>query len=347
MKKGNLSSVTLAVSLVFGSNTIAANPCIKENTEFKESETYSVDGVDTVLSKRADQLVTIKIDPEETLTLQNTNKEKGSRVIKSEKGSIAFFGGNLILQKSDDSTNYGDSDSYNRHFIRVSEGALLTVDTQSTVMEGSVARGVVLSGTGLFTRGFTMNVDRSTVDLSPQRTFGADVRPDGFLNTKFADITMTAGAQDPKMNGIRVWHGGRLSAESLSLQLNGSGSKNLNFIDALYVGQGDESKYKNPAEQITISGPIRISIQDAPNARGCALALLSNRDYSIAGKTDISVSKAKTAYGLYALHRVNVLDEMTMDFRDNTEAIGIRAASGADVTAKAANIQMSGGIGCQ
>ena len=295
MKKGNLSSVTLAVSLVFGSNTIAANPCIKENTEFKESETYSVDGVDTVLSKRADQLVTIKIDPEETLTLQNTNKEKGSRVIKSEKGSIAFFGGNLILQKSDDSTNYGDSDSYNRHFIRVSEGALLTVDTQSTVMEGSVARGVVLSGTGLFTRGFTMNVDRSTVDLSPQRTFGADVRPDGFLNTKFADITMTAGAQDPK-------------------------------------------------EQITISGPIRISIQDAPNARGCALALLSNRDYSIAGKTDISVSKAKTAYGLYALHRVNVLDEMTMDFRDNTEAIGIRAASGADVTAKAANIQMSGGI---
>lgn len=93
------------------------------------------------------------------------------------------------------------------------------------------------------------------------------------------------------MNGIRVWHGGRFSAESLSLQLNGSGSKNLEFIDALYVGQGDESKYKNPAEQISVSGPIRISIQDAPNARGCALALLSNRDYSIAGKTDISVSK--------------------------------------------------------
>ena len=46
------------------------------------------------------------------------------------------------------------------------------------------------------------------------------------------------------MNGIRVWHGGRFSAESLSLQLNGSGSKNLEFIDALYVGQGDESKYK-------------------------------------------------------------------------------------------------------
>ena len=182
MKKGNLSSVTLAVSLVFGGNTIAANPCIDKSRDFEESETYCVD---TVRSKRADQLVMIKIDPEETLTLQNTNKEKRSRVIKSEKGNIVFFGGNLILQKSDDSTNYGDSDSYNRHFIRVSEGALLTVDTQSTVMEGSVARGVVLSGMGLFTRGFTMNVDRSTVDLSPQRTFGADVRPDGFLNTKF------------------------------------------------------------------------------------------------------------------------------------------------------------------
>ena len=63
---------------------------------------------------------------------------------------------------------------------------------------------------------------------------------------------MTAGVQDPKMNGIRVWHGGRFSAESLSLQLNGSGSKNLEFIDALYVGQGDESKYKNPAEQISV-----------------------------------------------------------------------------------------------
>ena len=43
MKKGNLSSVTLAVSLVFGSNTIAANPCIEKSTEFKESKNYSVD----------------------------------------------------------------------------------------------------------------------------------------------------------------------------------------------------------------------------------------------------------------------------------------------------------------
>lgn len=345
MKKGNLSSVTLAVSLVFGSNTIAANPCIEKSTEFKESKNYSVDYANTVRSKRADQLVRIKIDPKETLTLQNTNNRSKSSVVKSEtEAGIAFSGGNLILQKSDDSTDYGNSDFYNRHFIRVSEGALLSVDTQRTLMEGSVARGVVLSGAGTFTRGFTMNVDRSTIAVSPQRTFGADVRPYGSLNTKFADITMTAGVQDPKMNGIRVWHGGRFSAESLSLQLNGSGSKNLEFIDALYVGQGDESKYKNPAEQISVSGPIRISIQDASNARGCALALLSNRDYSIAGKTDISVSKTKTAYGLYAFHRVNVLDELTMDFRDNTEAIGIRAASEADVTAKAANIQMSGGI---
>ena len=62
MKKGNLSSVTLAVSLVFGSNTIAANPCIEKSTEFKESKNYSVDYANTVRSKRADQLVRIKID---------------------------------------------------------------------------------------------------------------------------------------------------------------------------------------------------------------------------------------------------------------------------------------------
>ena len=61
MKKGNLSSVTLAVSLVFGSNTIAANPCIEKSTEFKESKNYSVDYANTVRSKRADQLVRIKI----------------------------------------------------------------------------------------------------------------------------------------------------------------------------------------------------------------------------------------------------------------------------------------------
>lgn len=79
MKKGNLSSVTLAVSLVFGSNTIAANPCIDKSRDFEESKTYSVDDVDTVRSKRADQFVRIKIDPEETLTLQNTNKEKGGK----------------------------------------------------------------------------------------------------------------------------------------------------------------------------------------------------------------------------------------------------------------------------
>lgn len=164
MKKGNLSSVTLAVSLVFGSNTIAANPCIEKSTEFKESKNYSVDYANTVRSKRADQLVRIKIDPEETLTLQNTNNRSKSSVVKSEtEAGIAFSGGNLILQKSDDSTDYGNSDFYNRHFIRVSEGALLSVDTQRTLMEGSVARGVVLSGAGTFTRGFTMNVDRSTM----------------------------------------------------------------------------------------------------------------------------------------------------------------------------------------
>lgn len=38
MKKGNLSSVTLAVSLVFGSNTIAANPCIKESTDLRKAK---------------------------------------------------------------------------------------------------------------------------------------------------------------------------------------------------------------------------------------------------------------------------------------------------------------------
>ena len=146
MKKGNLSSVTLAVSLVFGSNTIAANPCIEKSTEFKESKNYSVDYANTVRSKRADQLVRIKIDPKETLTLQNTNNRSKSSVVKSEtEAGIAFSGGNLILQKSDDSTDYGNSDFYNRHFIRVSEGALLSVDTQRTLMEGWVARGVVLS----------------------------------------------------------------------------------------------------------------------------------------------------------------------------------------------------------
>lgn len=92
MKKGNLSSVTLAVSLVFGGNTIAANPCIDESRDFEESETYSVDYANTVRSKRADQFVRIKIDPEETLTLQNTNNSSKSSVVKSEtEAGIAFF----------------------------------------------------------------------------------------------------------------------------------------------------------------------------------------------------------------------------------------------------------------
>ena len=90
MKKGNLSSVTLAVSLVFGSNTIAANPCIEKSTEFKESKNYSVDYANTVRSKRADQLVRIKIDPEETLTLQNTNNRSKSSVVKSETEYCIF-----------------------------------------------------------------------------------------------------------------------------------------------------------------------------------------------------------------------------------------------------------------
>ena len=68
----------------------------------------------------------IKIDPEETLTLQNTNNRSKSSVVKSEtEAGIAFSGGNLILQKSDDSTDYGNSDFYNRHFIRVSEALCL------------------------------------------------------------------------------------------------------------------------------------------------------------------------------------------------------------------------------
>lgn len=91
MKKGNLSSVTLAVSLVFGSNTIAANPCIEKSTEFKESKNYSVDYANTVRSKRADQLVRIKIDPEETLTLQKANNRSKSVLLNPKRRPVLHF----------------------------------------------------------------------------------------------------------------------------------------------------------------------------------------------------------------------------------------------------------------
>ena len=345
MQKGKLTPLALALGFAATVNGFAAEvtgPHIQTSRAFDDDTIYTVTDNGSVIGSDDTNLVEITIAAGKTLTLKNTDDNWQTRILDgSNRGGLTFTGGNLVLRMDDTST---DSNS-EQCFLRATNGDATTGTTtfntdSAVVMEGSVPQGMTFHGDINFKNGFVMNIDRSAGDAARSITAVLG-QLGGTLTTTSADINITAGKNDTSITGIEFGYGGNLNAASLNLQLNGSNAQSLKVVRGINIW--DHKDYPQYGKDITIAGPVTITLQDVPSASSYAVILTAKRDYSFAGPTKLTVNTSNRGYGLVTNRKVDFTDDLTMDFSGNNYSWGIFANAAGQVTAKTASINMQGG----
>ena len=358
MQKGKLTPLALALGFAATVNGFAAEvtgPHIQTSRAFDDDTIYTVTDNGSVIGSDDTNLVEITIAAGKTLTLKNTDDNPQTRILDgSNRGGLTFTGGNLVLRMDDTSTaSFTKSDGtlvpYSEQcFLRATNGAATTGTTtfntdSAVVMEGSVPQGLEFHGDINFKNGFVMNIDRSTGDAARNITAVLG-QLGGTLTTTSADINITAGKNDTSITGIEFGYGGNLNAASLNLQLNGSNAQSLKVVRGINIwDHKDYPHYNQYGKDITIAGPVTITLQDVPSASSYALILTAKRDYSFAGPTKLTVNTSNRGYGLFTSQKVDFTDDLTMDFSGNNYSWGIFANAAGQVTAKTASINMQDG----
>ena len=358
MQKGKLTPLALALGFAATVNGFAAEvtgPHIQTSRAFDDDTIYTVTDNGSVIGSDDTNLVEITIAAGKTLTLKNTDDNPQTRILDgSNRGGLTFTGGNLVLRMDDTSTaSFTKSDGtlvpYSEQcFLRATNGAAMTGTTtfntdSAVVMEGSVPQGLEFHGDINFKNGFVMNIDRSTGDAARSITAVLG-QLGGTLTTTSADINITAGKNDTSITGIEFGYGGNLNAASLNLQLNGSNAQSLKVVRGINIwDHKDYPHYNQYGKDITIAGPVTITLQDVPSASSYALILTAKRDYSFAGPTKLTVNTSNRGYGLFTNQKVDFTDDLTMDFSGNNYSWGIFANAASQVTAKTASINMQDG----
>ena len=348
MQKGKLTPLALALGFAATVNGFAAEvtgPHIQTSRAFDDDTIYTVTDNGSVIGSDDTNLVEITIAAGKTLTLKNTDDNWQTRILDgSNRGGLTFTGGNLVLRMDDTST---DSNS-EQCFLRATNGDATTGTTtfntdSAVVMEGSVPQGMTFHGDINFKNGFVMNIDRSAGDAARSITAVLG-QLGGTLTTTSADINITAGKNDTSITGIEFGYGGNLNAASLNLQLNGSNAQSLKVVRGINIwDHKDYPQYNQYGKDITIAGPVTITLQDVPSASSYAVILTAERDYSFAGPTKLTVNTSNRGYGLVTNRKVDFTDDLTMDFSGNNYSWGIFANAAGQVTAKTASINMQGG----
>ena len=336
MQKGKLTPLALALGFAATVNGFAAEvtgPHIQTSRAFDDDTIYTVTDNGSVIGSDDTNLVEITIAAGKTLTLKNTDDNWQTRILDgSNRGGLTFTGGNLVLRMDDTSTN------------GAATTGTTTFNTDSAVvMEGSVPQGMTFHGDINFKNGFVMNIDRSAGDAARSITAVLG-QLGGTLTTTSADINITAGKNDTSITGIEFGYGGNLNAASLNLQLNGSNAQSLKVVRGINIwDHKDYPQYNQYGKDITIAGPVTITLQDVPSASSYAVILTAKRDYSFAGPTKLTVNTSNRGYGLVTNRKVDFTDDLTMDFSGNNYSWGIFANAAGQVTAKTASINMQGG----
>ncbi|WP_418954763.1 autotransporter outer membrane beta-barrel domain-containing protein [Sutterella wadsworthensis] len=348
MQKGKLTPLALALGFAATVNGFAAEvtgPHIQTSRAFDDDTIYTVTDNGSVIGSDDTNLVEITIAAGKTLTLKNTDDNWQTRILDgSNRGGLTFTGGNLVLRMDDTST---DSNS-EQCFLRATNGDATTGTTtfntdSAVVMEGGVPQGMTFHGDINFKNGFVMNIDRSAGDAARSITAVLG-QLGGTLTTTSADINITAGKNDTSITGIEFGYGGNLNAGSLNLQLNGSNAQSLKVVRGINIwDHKDYPQYNQYGKDITIAGPVTITLQDVPSASSYAVILTAKRDFSFAGPTKLTVNTSNRGYGLVTNRKVDFTDDLTMDFSGNNYSWGIFANAAGQVTAKTASINMQGG----
>ena len=348
MQKGKLTPLALALGFAATVNGFAAEvtgPHIQTSRAFDDDTIYTVTDNGSVIGSDDTNLVEITIAAGKTLTLKNTDDNWQTRILDgSNRGGLTFTGGNLVLRMDDTSTD----SNCEQCFLRATNGDATTGTTtfntdSAVVMEGSVPQGMTFHGDINFKNGFVMNIDRSAGDAARSITAVLG-QLGGTLTTTSADINITAGKNDTSITGIEFGYGGNLNAASLNLQLNGSNAQSLKVVRGINIwDHKDYPQYNQYGKDITIAGPVTITLQDVPSASSYAVILTAKRDFSFAGPTKLTVNTSNRGYGLVTNRKVDFTDDLTMDFSGNNYSWGIFANAAGQVTAKTASINMQGG----
>lgn len=369
MTNRKLTPLALALGFVLSSYAFAADPFFLESKDFTEDTVYTVDDTIATVATNRDKPIEITIADGKTLTLGNKYVHSQSKVIDgTAKNSLTFSGGNLVLRIDD---NYGKGNS-EQTFIRATDGSpdrtgTLIFHNASTLLEGTVPLGMVLHGDATFKNGFEMRIDRNSLE-SKERVIGALVQVGATLSMQgTGKITLGAGKNDTTINGIELGHGGNLKAQALDIVVSGNNHEAVTQLQGIYTW---EEPNDPQATDMEITGPVTVTLQDAPKASSFGLSFFSERKHSLGDtvtltlkNTDtalgvrakydadfaddvvMNISGNKWAYGLYASHdsQVNFSEALTMDFSGNSYAYGIFANNKAQVTVKTATLNMQDG----
>ena len=354
MTKGKLTPLALAIGFALCGTAFAGqnwNAFIDDNKTFDKTETIESDKA-TVVGTGAgvgSYPITLQIAPDAELTLVNTNTGNVyAPVVSLGASDITFTGGKLILHR-DELWQHRDENHYSPDYgnptyatiVQGSRATTLTFDTSDTVIEGTGYNGIIAYGNAniIFTNGFTLNIDRSQMTTDRDVT-GIILQQEGMVTTTSADIHLTAGDNDVGLTGVFAGYGGNFSADRLNMELNG---RNVSTLQALYGLYSIDAQGYPIGNDITIAGPTTITLQDAPQGNSYALALISERNHSFSGKTQITVKNSAKGYGLYTNQKVDFADDWRMDFSGNENAWGVFAYGNSQVTAKTVSLNMRDG----
>mgnify|MGYP003044434249 FL=1 len=208
----------------------------------------------------------------------------------------------------------------------------LTFDT-AVSMGGSVPYGIYLQGTATFKQGYDMEIDR-TGQTGALDVAGVLFQSGGSLTTdQPTSMTVTASANDKKLQGIVLTTGEKLSTKTLMMTLNGN--KSLTNFQGIVDATNQTGK-----ADMTVDGPLSITMKTGHEAR--ALDFRGKRNYVIGGDTTINISDVVTVYGLKTTGNVDFQGNVNMTLGATGDSWGIHAYrhETAQATDPAANVTL-------
>ena len=308
MKKRQLTPLALAVGLALISQVGLAKEqtgaVIKNNMSFTDTaDTYTARDTYTETVQGVNgKTLTITFND---LTLVNNSTNQLSSVINADTGTLTFTGDKLTLNKEVALTQAGygnQSFISNKKPTTSAPVGTLTFDT-AVSMGGSVPYGIYLQGTATFKQGYDMEIDR-TGQTGALDVAGVLFQSGGSLTTdQPTSMTVTASANDKKLQGIVLTTGEKLSTKTLMMTLNGNKSL-TNF-----QGIVDVTNQTGKAD-MTVDGPLSITMKTGQEAR--ALDFRGKRNYVIGGDTTINISDVVTVYGLKTTGNVDFQGNVNM-----------------------------------
>lgn len=343
MKKRQLTPLALAVGLALISQVGLAKDQTGATIKATQATTTKAftDTTDTYTARDADTETVAGVNGRtlnvtfKDLTLVNNSTNQLSSVINADTGTLTFTGGKLTLNKEVAPTQAGygnQSFISNKKPTTSAPVGTLTFDT-AVSMGGSVPYGIYLQGTATFKQGYDMEIDR-TGQTGSLDVAGVLFQSGGSLTTdQPTSMTVTASANDKKLQGIVLTTGEKLSTKTLMMTLNGNKSL-TNF-----QGIVDVTNQTGKAD-MTVDGPLSITMKTGQEAR--ALDLRGKRNYVFADAAEINLSDVTTAFGLYTSSQVEFQGnvDMTLDATGDSWGIYAYRNETAQATDPSANVTL-------